>query len=163
MPWGSRCACGRDDAERCPRLERTVCTIVDVEQVYDYRFPNTDLEIMRFQVRVSDIAQPRGFSVENWMEGGLGQARGMVLRLPSGRVVLFLELQHLIEYHQAKGPTVHVDAGAIAEFGVEPLINEVLTSLNLSQRTVDWVASSEQREIAIDLVKRVAAYKRQNE
>ena len=97
------------------------------------------------------------------MEDGLGQARGMFLKLPSGRVVLFRELQHLIEHHHEKGPTVHVDAGAIAEFGVEYLISEVLTSLNLSHQAVDWVASSESREIAIDLVKRVAAYKRLKE
>jgi hypothetical protein len=137
--------------------------MADVAQVYDHRFPNTDLPIMRFQVRVSEIAQSRGFRVESWIEHGLGQARGMFLRLSSGRVVLFLELQHLIKYHHATGPTVYADAGAIAEFGVEPLISEVLTSLDLSQQTVDWVASSESRESAIDLAKRVASYKKQKE
>jgi hypothetical protein len=69
-------------------------------------------------------------------------------------VVLLVEFQHLIEHHHEKGPTVYVDAGAVAEFGVEPLISEVLTGLNLSRQAVDWVASNEQREIAIDLVKR---------
>ncbi len=133
-------------------------TMTNVAQVYDHRFPNTDLPIIRFQVLISEIAQSRGFKVENWMEDGLGQARGMFLRLSSGRVVLFRELQHLIEHHCEKGPTVYVDAGAVAEFGVEPLTREVLTSLNLSRQTVDWVASSESREIAIDLVKRVAAH-----
>jgi hypothetical protein len=118
---------------------------------------------MRFQVRVSEIAQPRGFRVENSIEHGLGQAQGMFLRLPSGRVVWFLELQHLIEHHHAKGPTVYVDAGAVAEFGVELLISEVLTSLNLSQQMVDWVVSSQSQASAIDLVKRVAVYKRQKE
>ena len=137
--------------------------MTDVAQVWDHRFPNTDLPIMRFQVRVSEIAQSRGFRVENLMEDGLGEAHAMFLRLPSGRVVLFVEFQHLIEHHHEKGPTVYVDAGAVAEFGVEPLISEVLTSLNLSQQTVDWVASSESQEIAIDLVKRVAAYTRPEE
>jgi hypothetical protein len=137
--------------------------MMNVTQVYDYRFPNTDLPIIRFQVRVSEIAQTRGFTVENWMEDGLGQARGMFLKFSSGRVVLLRELQHLIEHYQAKGPTVHVDASAVAEFGVEHLISEVLTSLNLSQQAVDWIASGESREIAIDLVKRVADYKRLKE
>jgi hypothetical protein len=130
-----------------------------VAQVCDHRFPNSDLPIMRFQVRISEIAHLRGFRVEDLIEHGLGEAHAMFLRLPSGRVVLFVELQHLIEHHHEKGPTVYVDAGAVAEFGVEPLISEVLTSLNLSQQAVDWVASSEQRAIAIDLVKRVAASK----
>src|SRR6266700_1659036 len=133
--------------------------MADVAQVCDYRFPNTDLPIMRFRVRVFEIAQSRGFRVENFIEDGLGEADAMFLRLPSGRVVLFAEFQHLIEHHHERGPTVYVDAGAVAEFGVEPLISEVLTSLNLSRQTVDWVASSEQQEIAIDLVKRVDAYK----
>ena len=137
--------------------------MTDVAQVWDHRFPNTDLPIMRFQVRVSEIAQSRGFRVENLMEDGLGEAHAMFLRLPSGRVVLLAEFQHLIEHHQAKGPTVYFDAGVVAEFGVEPLISEVLTSLNLSRQTVDWVATSEQQEIATDLVKWVAAYKRQIE
>ncbi|MBR1232271.1 hypothetical protein [Bradyrhizobium sp. AUGA SZCCT0182] len=134
-----------------------------VAQIYEHRFPNADLPIMRFQVGVFEIAQLLGFRVENWMEEGLGQAHGMFLRLPSGRVILFRELQHLIEHHHAKGPTVYVDAGSVAEFGVEPLIGEVLTALDASPQAVDWVASSESREIAIDLVKRVAAYNRQNE
>jgi hypothetical protein len=134
--------------------------MTDVAQVYDHRFPNTDLPIMRFQVRVSVIAQSRGFRVENWEEAGLGQACGMFLRLTSGRVVLLVEFQHLIEHHHEKGPTVYVDAGAVAEFSVGPLISEVLADLDLSRQTVDWVASSESQEIAIDLVKRVTAYKR---
>ena len=134
--------------------------MANVAQVYDYVFPNTDLPIMRLQVRILEFAQSRGYRVENSIEPGLGEAQSMVLRLPSGRVVLFLELQHLIEYHHANGPDVHVDAGAVAEFGVEALVSEVSTSLNLPQQAVDWVASGEQQEFAIDLVKRVAAYKR---
>jgi|SRR5579871_3055220 len=126
-------------------------------QIFDYRFPNFDLPIMRLQVRVAEIARLHGFTLENFIDDGLGEAQAILIKLPSGRVVLFIEHQHLINHHKAKGPTVSVDAGAVAEFGVEPLIAEVLTSLDLSQQTVDWVASSEQQQIALDLVKRVAA------
>jgi hypothetical protein len=66
----------------------------NVVQVYDYRFPTTDWPIMRFQVRISEIAQARGFEIESWQEDGLGQAHGMMLKLPTGRVVLLIELQH---------------------------------------------------------------------
>jgi hypothetical protein len=61
------------------------------------------------------------------------------------------------------GPYVHIDAGAIAEFGVEPLISEVLTSLDLPQQMVDWRASSEQQQTAIDFVKSAAAYRKLKE
>jgi hypothetical protein len=59
------------------------------------------------------------------------------------------------------GPYVHVDAGAVAEFGVEPLIDEVLTTLGLSDQLVDWRATSEQQQFAIDRMKWVAAYKKE--
>jgi hypothetical protein len=134
-----------------------------VVQVYDYRFPNTDWPIMRFQVRISEIAHSRGFEIESWEEDGLGQAHGMLLRLPSGRVILVRELQHLIDHFRELGPYVHVDAAVVAEFGVEHLISEVLTSLGLSQQLVDWRASSEAQESAIDFVKRAAAYRKQKE
>jgi hypothetical protein len=106
-------------------LERTVCTMTNAVQVYDYRFPNADFPIMRIQVRISEIAQSRGFEIESWEEDGLGQAQGMLLRLPTGRVVLFRELQHAIDHYREMGPYAHIDAAAIAEFGVEPLISEV--------------------------------------
>jgi hypothetical protein len=136
--------------------------MTNVVQVYDYRFPTTDWPIMRFQVRVSEIAQSLGFEVEHW-EDQLGPVHGMLLRLPSGRVVALCELQHLIDNHREMGPSVHVDAGAIAEFGVEHLISEVLTSLGLSQETVDWQASSEARQSAIDFVNSAATCRRQKE
>jgi hypothetical protein len=131
-----------------------------VVQVYDYRFPNADFPIMRFQVRISEIARSLGLEIESWEEDGLGPARGMLLRLPTGRVVLFRELQHLIDHYREMGPYVHVDAAVIAEFGVEPLINEVLTSLDLPQQMVDWRASSEQQQTAIDFLKSAAAYRK---
>jgi hypothetical protein len=129
-------------------------------QVYDYRFPNADFPIMRFQVRISEIAQSRGFEIESWEEDGLGQAHGMLLRLPSGRVILVRELQHAIDHYREMGPHVHIDAAAIAEFGVEPLISEVLTSLDLPPQMVDWRAPSEQQQTAIDFVKSAEAYRK---
>ena len=133
----------------------------NVVQVYDYRFPTTDWPIMRFQVRISEIAQARGFEIESWQEHGLGQAHGMMLKLPTGRVVLLIELQHAIDHFREKGPHVRVDAAVVAEFGVEHLIDEVLTSLGLSEQTVDWRAPSEAQESAIDFMKHAAAYRMQ--
>ena len=122
-------------------------------QVYDYRFSNPEYEILRFQMRISEIAKSLGFEVESY-DDQLGPAQGMRIRLPSGRVVVFCELQHSITFHGEKGPYVQVDAAVLAEFGVEPLIDEVLTSLGLSDQLVDWRATSEQRQYAIDSMKR---------
>ena len=137
--------------------------MTNVVQVYDYRFSTTDWPIMRFQVRVSEIAQSLGFEVESWQEDGLGQAYGMLLKLPTGRVVLLRELQHGIDHFGEKGPHVCVDAAVVAEFGVEHLIDEVLTSLGLSEQTVDWRGSSETQKSATDFAKWATAYRKQNE
>ena len=134
--------------------------MTNVVQVYDYRFSNPEYEIMRFQVRISEIAKSLGFEVESY-DDQLGPARGMRLRLPSGRVVVFSELQHSITHHGEEGPYVQVDAAVLAEFGVEPLIDEVLTSLGLSDQLIDWRATSEQQQYAIDSMKRAAAYKKE--
>jgi hypothetical protein len=134
--------------------------MTNVIQVYDYRFPHTDYPIMRFQVRISEIAKSLGFEVESW-DDQLGPTRGMLLRLPTGRVVAFLELQHLINHYGDKGPYVHVDAALLAELGVEPLIDDVLTSLGLSDQLVDWRATGEQQQFAIDFMKWAAAHKKE--
>jgi hypothetical protein len=134
--------------------------MTNVVQDYEYRFPHADYAIMGFRVRISEIAKPLGFEVESWADE-LGPTQAMRLRLATGRVVVFLELQHSITHHGEKGPYVHVDAAVIAELGVEPLIDEVLTSLGLSDQLVDWRATSEQQQYAIDFMKWAAAHKKE--
>ena len=134
--------------------------MTNVVQDYDYRFPHAHYPVMRFRVRISELAKSLGFEGESWADE-LGPTQAMRLRLPTGRVVVFIELQHSIDHHDEMGPYVHVDAAVIAEFGVEPLIDEVMTSLGLSDQLVDWRATSEQQQYAIDFMKRAAAYKKE--
>ena len=129
------------------------------EQVYDYRFSCVDMPVVSLRLRVSEVAERNGFRVEGWIEDGLGEAYGMFVKLPSGRIILIVEHRHLIEHHRALGPTVYIDAGEIANFGVEPLVSEVLTGLGLSQQDIEWVAPGENREIALDVVKRAESRK----
>jgi hypothetical protein len=136
--------------------------MTNVVQDYDYRFPHAHYPIMRFRVRISELAKSLGFEVESWADE-LGPTQAMRLRLPTERVVVFLELQHSIIHHGEKGPYVLVDAAVIAEFGVEPLINEVLTSLGLSDQLIDWRGTIEQQQSAINFVKSAAAYKKEKE
>ena len=135
--------------------------MTNVVQVYDYRFSNAEYEIMRFEVRLSEIAKSLEFEVESWTDE-LGPTGAMRLRLPTGRMVVVIERQHLIDHYGNKGPYVQVDAAILAEFGAESLIDEVLTSLGLSDQLVDWRATSEQQQYAIDFMKRAAAHKTEN-
>lgn len=138
-------------------------SLMNIAQIYDYRFPITDWPIMQFQMRMFEIAQSFGFRVESWQEDGLGEAHGMFLRLPSERVILFREMQHLIKHDCVKGPTVWIDVGVVAEIGVEPLVAEVLTAINLPPEAVDWVNAPEGNEAAVDFVKRVSLLHGQKE
>jgi hypothetical protein len=127
------------------------------EQVYDHRFSGIDMPIVRFCRRVSNIAQQNGFRGETWMEDGLGEAWGFFVRLPSGWVALLVEFRHLIEHHHELGPAAYVDEIDIAKFGVQALVDEVVTSLGLSQQEIDWIAADESREIALASLARRAA------
>lgn len=135
--------------------------MTNVVQVYDYQFSHPEYEIMRFRAQISEIAEYLGFKVESWIDE-LGPTRAMRLRLPTGRVVVLIERQHLIDHYGDKGPYVQVDAALLAEFGVEPLIDEVLENLALSNQLVDWRATGEQQQYAIDSMKRAAARKTEN-
>ena len=131
--------------------------MTNVVQVFGYRFSNPEYEILRFQVRLSEIAKSLGFEIESWTDE-LGPTGAMCLRLPTGRVVVLIERQHLIDHYGKKGPYVQVDAAILAEFGAESLIDEVLTSLGLSDQLVDWRATSEQQQYATDFMTRAAAH-----
>ncbi len=113
------------------------------------------MPIVSVREPLADIAERCGLIVEQWEEDGLGQASGMFVRLPSGRVMLLRELQQARKYLGEEGPTVHADVGDLAEFGVEPLVAEVLQSLGLASDTVTRVASNDAQRIAAGLLKRL--------
>ena len=123
-----------------------------VEQVRDYRFPLIGMPIARFCRRVCEIAQTNGLEVEAWVERR-GDASGVFIKLASGRVLSLVESRHLIAHHHEQGPTAYVDAHEVADYGVEFLVNEAVTSLGLSQQGIDWVAPPDYRKIALENVK----------
>lgn len=119
-----------------------------ISQVSEYQFPSPDLAIAILRVPVAEIAKRFGLTVDTWEEAGLGRAHGMFIRFPSGRVMLLRELEHAIKHLGREGPTVHVDAGELAAFGVEPLVAEVLESLGLPSDAVAPVAPNDSRDAA---------------
>jgi hypothetical protein len=123
-----------------------------VVQIADYRFSSTDWPIVSLVVDVATLAGRLGFTIDHWEEDGLGPASGMLLKLASGRVVLVSELEHLVKHHRAKGPTIYVEASHLAQYGVEPLVSEVLDALELSREATDWIAPVESQAGAADLL-----------
>jgi hypothetical protein len=123
-----------------------------ISQVSEYRFPSPDLAIVTIRVPVAEIAKRFGLTVENWEEDGLGRARGMFIRFPSGRVMLLRELEHAIKDLGEEGPTVYVDAGEVVACGVEPLVGEVLEGLGLPSNAVARIASNDSRDVAAQML-----------
>ena len=126
-----------------------------IHQVFGHRFPSgTDWGLVSLRMPVDDIAARFGWTVERWEEDGLGPATGLLVELPSGRVVLLRELQHVRKYYGEEGPTVHVDAGDLAAFGIEALVAEILEGLGMSRDLVKWIAPTEAQRAAADFVAR---------
>jgi hypothetical protein len=70
--------------------------------------------------------------------------------------MLLRELERQVKYFGAQGPTVWIEAGALAALGVESLINEVLEGLGLSGDAVTWRPSDDVRSAAAESLTRTA-------
>jgi hypothetical protein len=115
---------------------------------FDYRFPVGRWPIADLRVRAGEIAQRFGFNLETWEEEGLGPANGMLIRLPSGRVMLLREQEHAIKHHGAEGPCVEADLGDVAALGSEVLMAEVLEALELPRDVVARIAGEDAQRAA---------------
>jgi hypothetical protein len=83
---------------------------------------------------------------ESWFEDGLGPARGVVIRLPSERVVLIQEFEYASKHFGASELNLEVDGADVVSFGVSALVDEVISALGLSQNAVAWKASEDSRQ-----------------
>ena len=117
-----------------------------IEKVFGHRFANGTWDIAALTVSLDDIVTRFSMEPESWVEGGLGPARGVLIRLPSGRVVLIRELEHAIKHLGVPGPDLVVDGADVVSFGVSALVDEVISALGLSQNAVAWKASEDIRQ-----------------
>jgi len=108
-----------------------------------YRWSGGEYSLATLRVRVDELAERLGFRVDSWEEDGLGPARGAVLRLSTGKLILLQELVYLIESATNKGPCVWVDAADLAALGVTLLLHEVLGELGLDLQAVDQAQEPE--------------------
>jgi hypothetical protein len=133
-----------------------------VSQVLPDHFPfpsGIDWPLISLRASLTDIAQRFQLKIDQWEEDGLGPARGMLVRLPSGRIVLLRELQHAVKHLGAEGPEVHVDAGDLASAGTEPIIADVIDGLQLSSTDIVEVVPKDAQQHAADLIAQLKAFR----
>ena len=125
-----------------------------VTAVDEHFFSGGDIEVAGLAIRVDDLADRLGLEIRTWNEDGLGPARGMVCRLPSGRLVALRELTYAVEYHGQRGPDVIVAGDDLVALGADALVSEILAAFGLPRSAVDWVMDREgERSIAEMLAK----------
>ena len=126
-----------------------------VEQVFDYRFPTDRCPIAGLQSQISQLADRFGLKVESWNEDGLGNLLGVLLKLPSRRIVALIEYETYNKAHHLGHGTLEVSLGAeeVAALGVEPLVSEVLECLGLTRNDLIWVATEDAQMQAQDLLR----------
>jgi hypothetical protein len=130
-----------------------------LEILTSYTWPTDAYPIARLSVKVDDLAVRLGISVHAWNVDGLGPARGFGGRLPSGRGVLFEELEFAVRYHGAQGPTVYMDAAELGALGSDVLVSELLRVLNLTSLDIAAAAGLAAQQAAANLATRVATAK----
>jgi hypothetical protein len=103
------------------------------------RWPTVEIPLASLGLRVDELATRLNLPIHTWYEDGLGPARGVGCRLPSGRLFLLEELQLAVEHRGSRGPTLFVDAADLTARGVGSLLEEILQALHLSRSDVTWI------------------------
>ena len=117
----------------------------ELRQVQNHRWPSGgDQPIALLQTSAEDLALRHGLLLEKWEEDGLGPACGFACMLPSGRVVLIYDLEHM---NRSVGiaSNVSADLGDIANVGPAVIVAEVLSTFRVTRSEVLWEAPGEQR------------------
>lgn len=132
-----------------------------VELVMSYTWPTDAFPLAALAVRVDALAGRLGMTVLTWVEDGLGPARGFGVRMPSGRVYLFEELELSVRHDGARGPNVYVDAAELARDGVTVLVAELLEGCGLVECDLASVATTRDQETAAGVAARPLAHRKQ--
>ena len=110
-------------------------------QLTNYRWPSgSDEPIAILAVSLETIERRFGLASEEWVEDGLGPARGVWCRLPSGRVISLVEFEHCANTHYP-GPNLSADSHELYEIGGARLLEEALEALGLGEADVAWKAT----------------------
>lgn len=120
-----------------------------VTQVFDWK-PATgyELEIAIFAIAIEELATRFAIDLETWDEAGLGAARGAMVRLASGRIIVVQELRHLTEDLGWIRTDIIAETQDIATLGVDPLVEEVRIAFDLPSSMIEWKAGDETHRLA---------------
>lgn len=124
-----------------------------------FTWQSIDVELVSLSVRIDDLAARLGIPVREYYKDGLGPSRYFAGRLPSGLFFSVEELEMCVKYHGALGPSVLVDATALAANGIEPLVSEILQSLGLARSELVYVADDMRLQAAIHWASKVGEYR----
>ena len=123
-----------------------------IELLDFFTWQTIDVELVSLSVRVDDLAARHGITVREYYKDGLGPARYFAGRLPSGLFFAVEELAMDVQYQGALGPSVFVDATALAANGIEPLVSEVLQTLGIARSELVYVADDMRLQAAISFI-----------
>ena len=123
-----------------------------LEPLASYSFPTDESGLAVLDPGVDELAGRCGAAVREWIEDGLGPARGFAVRLPSGRVVV------LVRYRNLPGSGTHalVDAAELGTLGAAVLVGELIGALSLDRAMISHVAGPEHEASARAMMRRVA-------
>jgi hypothetical protein len=121
-------------------------------QFFDFhRCSTVEWPLLGLSLSVDELASRIDAPVQNWIEDGLGPAKGFVVRLPSSLIVGVEEME---QYDgRMSGASVIVDSAELAIVGPEKLIKEAKEGLQLSDSEIVHSATIEDRAKAAELVR----------
>lgn len=104
-----------------------------------YKWPTDEFAFASVGIRMTDLAKRLSTPTKKWQEDGLGSAEGVMIQTEKGFCFLIRELEHAVKYLGSKGPDIFVDAEDFGTHGVEPLLAELLSALNLARSDLTWI------------------------
>ena len=116
---------------------------------------NVEVPLCVLDEPIEAIAEKVGASLEQWVEPGLGQARGFTL---AGPAELKLRAEELVERPSPCPPgfTVYVEAAHLTNKEPELVLLNVLSALGAERSTVSWLQTERGCAAAVALLARTA-------
>lgn len=128
-----------------------------LEELTSFKWTTHPFPLARLALRVQDLATRTGLTIRHWDADGLGPALGFCIRVSSGRIYCFEELEFEIQHHQAVGPMAYVDSSELAILGPDVLVAELIEATGISQSDLITVADRAAQSEASDLASRTTA------
>jgi hypothetical protein len=122
-----------------------------LERLSEWRAPSGDTFWLGvLGIRLPEIANRLGFPLRHYDEDGLGPTADLLLRLPTGTVVVLQEVEGEVMTGACRGPNLWVDVGDIVRLGGADIRAEFLRALNLGPEAMEFVPPAEHEALAYE-------------